>query len=94
MAPGCFSGVAALFLLVPIVGAMVQGMPLGQSVPWPIVFADMFGFASAASVVAMYKHRHRFMAWKVHRQRAFAMSVWGVHVVAFALVVAALGYWY
>lgn len=93
MAPGCFSGVAAMFVLIPIGGALINGFRLGDVVPWPIIIADGFGFASAASVVLMYRHRHRFMAWKTPRQRAFAMTVWGVHVVMFALVLAALALW-
>lgn len=94
MAPGCFSGVAALFVAAPVVLTLIRFFPPGDGAPWPIIVADAFGFLSAASVVAMYRHRHRFMLWKTHRQRAFALSVWGVHVLVFALVLLALGYWY
>lgn len=94
MAPGCFSGVAALFVAVPVGLTLIRFFPPGQGAPWPIIVADAFGFLSAASVVIMYRHRHRFMAWKPARQRTVAMTVWGVHVVMFALVLAALGYWY
>ncbi len=90
MAPGCFSGVAALFVLVPICMTIGRRFPPGQGLPWPVVFADAFGFLSAASVGLMYRHRHRFMSWTAHRQRAFAAAVWAIHVLAFVLVVLAL----
>lgn len=94
MAPGCFSGVAALFVAVPVGLTLIRFFPPGQGAPWPIVVADAFGFLSAASVVLMYRHRHRFMAWRPSRQRTVAISVWGAHVLMFALVLTALGYWY
>lgn len=94
MAPGCFSGVAALFVAVPVGLTLIRFFPPGQRAPWPIIVADAFGFLSAASVVIMYRHRHRFMAWKPARQRTVAVSIWGAHVLMFALVLLALGYWY
>lgn len=94
MAPGCFSGVAALFVAVPVGLTLIRFFPPGQGAPWPIIVADAFGFLSAASVVIMYRHRHRFMAWKPARQRTVAVSIWGAHVLMFALVLLALGYWY
>ena len=54
-----------MFLMVPIFGTMWSGGKVGgpRGVPWPVVFADAFGFLSAAVVVLMYRHRHRVMAW-------------------------------
>jgi hypothetical protein len=57
------------------------------------VAADAFGFLSAASVALMYRHRQRFMAWTARRQGAFAGTVWGIHVLMFALLLLALWYW-
>ncbi|CAN5765383.1 hypothetical protein BH11PLA1_BH11PLA1_03980 [soil metagenome] len=91
MAPGCFSGVAAVFVMVPIVMTAGRTFPPGQGMPWPIVVADGFGFFSAATVAVMYRHRHRFMAWTARRQGLFAGTVWGAHVSAFLLFV--LGMW-
>src|SRR5262247_357011 len=34
MAPGCFSGVAALFVMVPIVITTGRSLPPGQGLPW------------------------------------------------------------
>jgi hypothetical protein len=89
MVPGCFSGVAALFVLIPIGVTIVR--PLRT--PWPVVAADAFGFLSAASVALMYKHRHRFMSWTPRRQGAFAGAVWGVHILVFALFLLAMWFY-
>jgi hypothetical protein len=92
MAPGCFSGVAAMFVMVPIAATVWQGHSPGRGgLPWPIVGADAFGIVSAASVWLMYRHRHRLMSWTSRRQAAFAGIVWGAHILAFALFL--LGMW-
>ncbi len=93
MAPGCFSGVAALFVMVPVFVTFWFRLPPGKGAPWPVMVADAFGFLSAASVGLMYLHRHRIMSWTARRQGAFAGTVWGTHVLAFALLVLALWYW-
>ena len=93
MAPGCFSGVAALFVMIPIWMTMGRRFPAGQGLPWPVVVADAFGFLSAASVALMYRHRHRFMSWTARRQGAFAGTVWGIHILMFALLLLALWFW-
>ncbi len=93
MAPGCFSGVAALFVLVPIFMTLGRSSPAGQGLPWPVVVADAFGFYSAAMVGLMYRYRHLIMSWTTRRQSTFAGIVWGVHVLVFALFVFAMVYW-
>jgi hypothetical protein len=92
MAPGCFSGVAALFVMVPIALTIGRSFPPGQGLPWPIVGADLFGFLSAGSVVMMYLHRQRIMAWRSKRQGIFAGVVWLVHMLAFAMFVLAMAF--
>jgi hypothetical protein len=91
MAPGCFSGVGAVFVMVPIAVTAGRSFPAGTGLPWPVVAADAFGFLSAASVGLMYRHRHRLMAWTARRQGAFAGAVWGIHILAFGLFL--LGMW-
>lgn len=91
MAPGCFSGVAALFVMVPVVITVWHRLPAGRGAPWPVFVADAFGFLSGASVAVMYRHRHRIMSWSTRRQAVFAFSVWGIHVLMFLLL--ALGAW-
>ncbi len=89
MAPGCFSGVAAVFVLFPIYMNLWGEGPKPKGV-WSMVGADVFGFFSAAMVVVMYKYRHRIMAWSARRQGAFAAGVWGMHVLALGLVILSL----
>ena len=91
MAPGCFSGVAAMFVAVPIVLSTLPYFGGGQGPPWPIVAADLFGFTSAATVVLIYRQRHRIMFRTAGWQATFAVIVWGVHVLAFVLFL--LGMW-
>jgi hypothetical protein len=90
MAPGCFSGVAALFVMIPIAVTIGRRLGPGQGVPWPVMVADAFGFFSAATVGLMYWHRHRMMGWTSRRQGVFAATVWGVHVLALGLFVLAM----
>jgi hypothetical protein len=90
MAPGCFSGVAAVFVLIPIAGSVLQGFAPGHGPPGPIVAADAFGFLSGLSVVLMYRHRHRILSWKQARQLAFAATVWAMHVLALGLLILAV----
>lgn len=87
MAPGCFSGVAAVIVLAPIVLTLWQGI---GGPPWPVVVADAFGFVSAASVALLYGQRQRFLAWSATRQVCWAAGAWAVHVGAFVLVLTAL----
>ena len=90
MAPGCFSGVAALFVMLPVFVTFWQRLPPGRGAPWPVMVGDAFGFLSAASVVLMYRHRHRIMSWKARRQAAFAGAVWGAHVLMLVLLLLAI----
>ncbi len=92
MAPGCFSGVAAVLVLIPI-GATLWQQRSAQAVPWPVVGADVFGFFSAAMVAVMYQHRQKIMAWRPRRQALFAAGVWGMHVMALGLFALAMWLW-
>jgi hypothetical protein len=92
MAPGCFSGVAAMFVLIPVSVTIAGRFAPGRGAPWPVVAADAFGFLSAGSVALMYRHRHRVMAWTGRRQGAFAATIWGIHVLMLALFITAMVY--
>jgi len=87
MAPGCFSGVMAVFVFFVLSVNLWFGNTPGRGIPYAFFGADAFGFASAASVVVMYVHRHRIMSWRPRRQATFAAYIWGAHVVAFVLFV-------
>lgn len=91
MAPGCFSGIAAVFVLIPITINFIVNFPTPVGVPWPFVGAETFGFVSGGSVVVMYRRRHEILALSTGRQRWFALGVWGVHACALALLI--LGMW-
>lgn len=94
MAPGCFSGVAAVFVAVPVAVSLWHRLPPGQGAPWPVVIGDGFGFLSAASVAVMYRYRHTILRWRSRRQVLFAGAVWGVHFVVFVLLLTALWLYY
>lgn len=90
IAPGCFSGVAACFVLIPIAMTIGRNLPPGQGAPWPVIAADIFGFTSAASVLLIYRFRHRILAWSTRRQFWFAFLVWSIHAMALALFALAM----
>lgn len=89
MVPGCFSGIAALLLAIPITATVLQNRS-AQHLPWPILAAEAFGLLSAASVPLAYHHRHRVLTLTPRSQARFAGLVWVVHVAAAALVVAGM----
>jgi predicted RNA-binding Zn-ribbon protein involved in translation (DUF1610 family) len=92
MAPGCFSGIAACFVLIPIGGALWQGVNPGNIFPWPIFIADLFGFSSAASVYLMYRFRHHITHRPPRAQAAFAITIWAIHILMFIGVLT--GMWF
>ncbi len=94
IAPGCFSGIAATFLLVPITVTFIRTFPARTGLPWPVVAADLFGFTSAAGVWLMYRHRHAILALKHSRQRWLAAGIWTIHAIALALFFLAMTLWY
>ncbi|HMN39298.1 MAG TPA: hypothetical protein PKE29_00525 [Phycisphaerales bacterium] len=87
-APGCFCTVAAVLMLVPVVGTIVTS---GTSrMPVPIVGAWVFGVLSSVSVLVLYRERHRFLRQSGRRQVLAALSVWGVHILAFVVMVGSM----
>lgn len=93
MAPGCFSGVAACFLAVPITISIVQAFPFNPGIPWPILGAEVFGLTSAGSVWLMYRHRQRILSRSTKRQALLAAAIWAVHIAAFVLLIVAMNFW-
>jgi hypothetical protein len=82
VAPGFFSGIAATFLLVPIVGRLVFG---DGRMSWPLVPLDLFGWCSGIFAIILAKKRVRFIAQPRARQRWWALGIWFVHVAALAV---------
>ena len=88
IAPGLFSGISAVMLLVPLVGSLYFSS--SQPAPWGIWAMDAFGLLSALSVLILLKYRYIFLRQPQSRQRAWAGAAWAVHVGAFALLIAFL----
>jgi len=83
LAPGFFSGIAACFVLVPIVGRLV----LGDGVLSPALTAlDLFGWSSGLFAIFLaFRWRHRFLTQTRARQRWCAIAIWLLHIAAFVI---------
>jgi predicted RNA-binding Zn-ribbon protein involved in translation (DUF1610 family) len=81
LAPGFFSGIAALFVLVPIVGMTL----FDGKLPPLITGVDLFGWCSGVFAIFVAAQRHRFLAQPRAVQRWWALITWLVHVAALAL---------
>jgi hypothetical protein len=90
LAPGFFSGIAAVFVLVPILGRLFLGD--GKWSPGLNVL-DLFGWSSGIFAIILAAKRHRFLAQPRSRQRWWALGIWFVHVAALGLFIL-VGRWY
>ena len=89
VAPGFFSGIAAIFVLVPIVGisAVAKRRP-----PLRFIVVDAFGWCSGILAILLAANRLRFTAQPLARQRWQALAIWLAHVAALGLfIMAAMG---
>src|SRR6478672_10529133 len=82
LAPGFFSGIAAVFVLVPIVARLAIGD--GKWSPGLNVL-DLFGWCSGVFAIVLAAKRYRFLALPRATQRWWALGIWFVHVAALAL---------
>jgi hypothetical protein len=86
LAPGFFSGIAAIFVLIPTLGR-----PLFGDGRWePLIVAmDLFGWCSGifAIILASKRPRSRFLALPPARQRWFAIIIWLIHIAALGLFI-------
>jgi hypothetical protein len=82
VAPGFFSGIAAVFVLIPIVARLVFG---DGRMSWPLVPLDLFGWCSGVFAIILAAKRHRFLALSRAAQRWWALGIWFVHVAALGL---------
>ena len=90
VAPGFFSGIAAAFVLVPIV--IVTTIGNGRP-PMRFIAVDAFGWCSGVFAILLAANRRRFMAQPLARQRWWALGIWLAHVAALGLfIMAALGF--
>lgn len=79
LAPGFFSGIAACFVLIPIVGMFFEDGTLAL----PLIGLDLFGWSSGLFAILLIMKRNRFIAQPRARQRWFALLIWLIHVAAF-----------
>jgi hypothetical protein len=84
VAPGFFSGIAALFVLVPIV--VVPAVGNGMA-PLRIIAVDAFGWVSGVFAIVLAANRLRFIAQPLARQRWQVLAIWLTHVAALALFI-------
>ena len=90
VAPGFFSGIAAVFVLVPIV--IVKAVGNGWA-PLRFIAVDAFGWCSGVFAILLAANRQRFVAQPLARQRWWALGIWFIHVAALGLfIMAALGF--
>ena len=86
--PSMFSGIAAGFLLIPIVGMLFTG---GERPPWPIVAADSFGWLSTIAALLVLHKRYLFLRQPQAAQRSWAVGAWVLHVGVFVVLVTIMG---
>lgn len=81
VAPGFFSGIAAVLLLIPLV--MQSG---GGGVPAEAVLLLLFGFGSGIVAVVLSSRYRRFIRLSEALQAGIATIIWIIHVGAFGLM--------
>jgi hypothetical protein len=82
LAPGFFSGIAACFVLVLILGRLLFGD--GKMSP-ALNALDLFGWCSGIFAIVIAVKRDRFLTQPRAGQRWWALTIWFVHVAAFFL---------
>src|SRR4029450_1918521 len=89
LAPGIFSGIAAMFLFVPITLSAILG---GGRPPWAVFVVDGFGWLSGFFALGLFVTRFRFLRQPFRKQVTFAVIIWSVHVAAFIMLLVASRY--
>ena len=79
VAPGIFSGIAAVILLIPLILAPLLG---GGGAPWGVWLLDGFGWLSGIAAIGLLVFRIRFLRLRLPRQRSWAGASWLVHLGA------------
>jgi hypothetical protein len=89
VAPGMFSGIAAIFLLVPVFARLVFGDGVLMTLPLAI---DLFGWCSGIFAIMLAvgnrgRWRMRFLALSPARQRWIALTIWLIHIAALGMFI-------
>lgn len=77
IAPGYFSGIAAVLVLVPIVARIIFG---DGRMSWGLILLDVFGWCSGVFAIILGAKRHRFIAQSLVVQRWWVLGIWFVHI--------------
>jgi hypothetical protein len=85
LAPGFFSGISAVFLLVPILGRLMFG---DGKMSLTLNAVDLFGWSSGIFAIILAVKRHRFLALPRERQRMWTLTIWLIHFAALVLLIA------
>lgn len=86
VAPGFFSGVAALFVLIPTFGQLIGQRRITRG--FLITGAlDLFGWCSLAFAIFLASRFKRFIAQPRSRQRFQALGIWAIHIVALGVFI-------
>lgn len=89
--PGVFSGIAAMFLAIPIIVSPLTG---NGGAPGFIIATDTFGFLSGGFALLMMARRKRIVAMPARSQAWLAAIVWMIHVLAFVALLGVAFGWY
>ena len=81
MIPGFFSGICAALMLIPLGRTLFWANP---PAPWPVWATDAFGWLSGLVAIVLVKYRYAFLRQPQAAQRVWAVTVWAIHVAAFA----------
>jgi hypothetical protein len=84
VAPGFFSGIAAVFLLIPIVARLIVG---DGRMSWLLNALDLFGWCSGVFAILLAVKRHRFLALSRAAQRWWVLGIWLTHVAALGVFI-------
>lgn len=84
LAPGFFSGIAAVFLLIPILARLFIG---DGKTSWALNCLDLFGLTSGIAAVLLAMKRRRFLALPRSNQRWLTFCCWGIHLAALFLMI-------
>ncbi len=84
--PGAFSGIAATFLMIPLVGSLL--FSASSPPPWQVWAVDAFGWLSGVSALVLVKYRYAFLRQPQAAQRVWAAMAWVIHIIALAAFIA------
>jgi hypothetical protein len=80
VSPGIFSTIAAGLLLIPMTLQPLSGNGPAEAA---IFVLDGLGWLSAIVGLVLVRYRFAFLRQKPERQRAYAVAMWAMHVLAF-----------